>query len=76
MNKVSLRGLGEVSALGLEAILVSDVDYGVDLAVRTGVGVLSTDRDSLVVSARVVQLTLLFLLDSVACLNTVKDTVA
>lgn len=64
-----------MSALGLEAVLVGDVDDGVDLAVRAGVGVLSADGDSLVVSARVVQLTLLFLPDSVACLNTVKDTV-
>lgn len=63
-----------MSALGLESILVSNVDYGVDLAIRAGVGVLSADGDSLVFSARVVQLTLLFLLDSVACLNTVKDT--
>lgn len=61
-------------ALGLEAVLVSYVDNSVDLAIRAGVGELSANRDSLVFSARVVQLTLLFLLDSVACLNTVKDT--
>lgn len=62
-----------MSALGLETVLVSDVGNGVDLAVGAGVGVLSTDGDGLVVSARVVQLTLLLLPDSVACLNAVKD---
>lgn len=63
-----------MSALGLEAVLVSDVDDGVDLAVGTGVGVLSTDGDGLVLSARVVQLSLFLLSDSVARLNAVKDT--
>jgi hypothetical protein len=68
-----LGGLGNMGALGLEAVLVSDVGDGVDDAIGAGVGELAADSDGLVLGTSVLQLTLLLDGDAVGCLHTVEQ---
>jgi hypothetical protein len=60
-----------MGTLGLEAVLVSDVGDGVDDAIRTGVGVLATDLNGLILRASVLQLGFFLLLDAIGGLKSV-----
>lgn len=58
--------IGQVSALGLEAILIGHIVDSVDLAVVSGKGVGATDSDRFVLTAGVVQSALLIVLLAIA----------
>lgn len=62
-------------ALGLEAVLVSDVDHGVGDTIVTNVAVLTTDSDSFVLSTGVDQLTVFLMLNAVGCLVPVQQNI-
>lgn len=59
--------------MGLETVLVSDVGNGVDLAIRGGVGELSTDGYGRVLRASVLKYSLLLGRDTVASFISTKE---
>lgn len=72
LYKSCLLCLGNVGALGLETELVGDVGDAVHDAVVTGIGELAPHFQSFVLGARVLELTLLTLGDTVRSLEPVK----